>query len=150
MHLSVDTIYNIIIKLLPTILLIVGIPISIYCAYNLAAKLRFETIQKPTWHFTSKNIIQRNNKKYQIKDLVAIRDPFIKEVKTQQIVKQALSPLNLSMIIINNKKRLCKINGKFYKEGEAGQDFIIKKITSEKVLIERQGKEKWLFLTQEI
>ncbi|NPA94080.1 MAG: hypothetical protein GXO58_01485 [Thermodesulfobacteria bacterium] len=77
------------------------------------------------------------------------RDPFLLSTRPEEPVKD-LPQLKLTMIIVNNRHKMCKVNGKLYREGEKGPDFLVKFIGEEKVLVEREGKGQWLFLSQNI
>ena len=77
------------------------------------------------------------------------RDPFVLSTRPEEPVKD-LPQLKLTMIIVNNRHKMCKVNGKLYREGEKGPDFLVKFIGEEKVLVEREGKGQWLFLSQNI
>ena len=78
----------------------------------------------------------------------SVKDPFVLP-KTEDIADaEELPQLRLSMIVINKRHKMCKVNGKLYAEGEKGPDFQIKFIGEEKVLIERRGRGQWLFLAR--
>ncbi len=77
-----------------------------------------------------------------------IRDPFVIPELTKEPEIEELPQLKLTMIIINKRHKMCRVNGKLYLEGEKGPDFQIKYIGEHKVLIERRGRGQWLFLTQ--
>ncbi len=77
-----------------------------------------------------------------------VKDPFELSQLDTGAKAEELPQLKLTMIIINKRHKMCKVNGKLYTEGEKGPDFQVKYIGEEKVLIERQGRGQWLFLAQ--
>ncbi len=144
MHLSIKK-FKIASTLFPTILLVIGLTLAFYFAFLKAKHTKLDVVLAPAWHF-KQDIINSSQTNEVHANLVIARDPFMPS-NLKKSAKKVTPNLKLSMVIINKRHKLCKINDKFYKEGDYGPDFIIKNITEEKVLIERQGTLTWLYLT---
>ncbi len=114
-----------------------------------APKPYLESIELPVWNF-QENIHLSENKKEKtfLKEALVSKDPFKFDIEKPTKAQKALPPLKLSMIIINKRHKICKINGQIYTEGENATDFSVKRITDEKVLVERSGKREWLYLSK--
>ncbi len=77
-----------------------------------------------------------------------VKDPFVSPEMEAIADAEELPQLRLTMIIIDKRHKMCRVNGKLYTEGEKGPDFLVKFIGEEKVLIERRGRGQWLFLAR--
>lgn len=73
------------------------------------------------------------------------RDPFLKREhrngKMKEGIKEPALQIKIDGIISDGKKSLVIINGGFYRAGDRIQDFVIKDISNERVLIEGKGKK---------
>ncbi len=150
MSLSVDFLNRFLAKGTPVIVLIVGIILiagaGVYLKPKEPAVLHIDSLNHdiPSFPNNITKVIKKQSHLY-----ASIKDPFVlKELEVEPA--EALPQLKLTMIIVNNRHKICKLNGRLYQEGEKGPDFLVKSIEEEKVLIERKGKGQWLFLTQNI
>ncbi len=148
---NADTLKSLFVKLLPTLFLGAGAILSVYLATG-QHRLRAPSIRLDSQLLESVTL-------FPLEDLLSedpsataplyaqIRDPFL--VPNVSVDGQEILPeLQLSMIIINKRHRMCKVNGKLYFEGDKGPDFQVKIIEEDKVLVERRGRGQWLSLAQ--
>ncbi len=148
---NADTLKNLLVKLAPTLFLVAGTILSIYLATGQhrlsppSIRLDSQLLESVTLFPLEGLLSEDPSSSSPI--YAEVRDPFL--VPNVSVDGQEVLPeLQLSMIIINKRHRMCKVNGKLYFEGDRGPDFQVKIIEEDKVLVERRGRGQWLFLAQ--
>lgn len=135
---------------LPVICFVVGTALAVYTAFftvkpgvspPTVAPLNINELETVALKAASLN------KHETIARYPALSDPFVLPQRAK-IADEPLPQLRLTMIIINTRQKMCKVNGRLYTEGESGPDFKVSFIGESGVLVERKGKEQWLFLTK--
>ncbi len=151
MHVTTGTFRKNILNALPVICFMAGTALAVYAAFFLSAKPRVSPPQVASLNINELETVTLKAsflKKHQtISRYPALRDPFVLPQRAK-IADETLPQLRLTMIIINSRQKMCKVNGRLYTEGESGPDFKVSFIGESGVLVERKGKEQWLFLTK--
>ena len=148
MHMTEDFVKKNVLLGLPAICLIVGAALALYVAF-FSYRPRLSTIEVTSFDIKELETVAYNMPalKKHTRTFSALRDPFLLP-DMEMVAEEPLPLLRLTMIIINENRKMCKVNGKLYREGEAGPDFKVSFIGEDGVLVKRRGKEQWLFLTQ--
>jgi len=133
---------------LPLFTLCLGTALALYLAF-FYSQPRLQTVEVATFKFErpERLPLQLSPVKRAHKFYTRVKDPFYLP-DLQSDTEERLPQLRLSMIIINKRHKMCRVNGRLYREGESGPDFLVKFIGEQGVLVERKGKGQWLFLTQ--
>ncbi len=150
MHVAAGTFRKNILNALPVICFIVGTALAVYTALS-TVKPRISPLKVASLNIKELETVDLRaaslNKHKIITKYPALRDPFVLPQRAK-IADEPLPQLRLTMIIINSRQKMCKVNGRLYAEGESGPDFKVSFIGESGVLVERKGKEQWLFLTK--
>jgi len=150
MHVAVGTFRKNILNAFPVICFMVGTALAVYAAFfSIKANISSPNVASLNINELETVILKAPSpKKYQtLARFPALRDPFVLPQRAK-VADETLPQLNLTMIIINSRQKMCKVNGRLYTEGQSGPDFKISFIGESGVLVERKGKEQWLFLTE--
>lgn len=134
----------------PAIFLVVGSALSIYIA-AFASPRNVPLIAGVAWNSQLQTGVEHRHRKFlEGPPYASVKDPFVLPDKMKLPVGEEILPeLKLTMIIIDKRHKVCKLNGRLYREGDNGPDFQVKQIDEEKVFVERMGEGQWLFLIQD-
>ena len=145
MHLSLKGIKEFIIVAWPFCLLIAGLPAVLWYASYFSNSAAIEVPEPPSWIY-SKTVLEQETKVSAPAKLALLKDPFRFQIQKKEkvVVEERPISIKLSMVIINQRHKICRINGKFYHEGEQGPEFQVERIEEDRVLVKVKGKKRWV------
>jgi len=95
---------------------------------------RYPVVSMPQWHFSQAPVPGVRNRqgtgKIDLSDQTVRVSPFAYEnsLATEVSVEKELPPLKLTLIAVAGAKKLCRINGQLFSEGQLGDGFQVTRI----------------------